>query len=186
VICNISPWLSIAWFVPGSAESGGRMTRCGLPLPVYILADEKHSAVSPTGCICQPSPVGRVIWHLGYSESQSAAALTESYGVFQRAALKHKPSYAFRAPLTDGLTAPPGACAPCFQGLAGLWPRHALNKLPSKLIGLSAPVRMGLRSPVPYPALPLSPAKKLTGGGAWPTATPLCRSHRDRCGTRAR
>jgi len=25
VICNISPWLSIAWFVPGSAESGGRI-----------------------------------------------------------------------------------------------------------------------------------------------------------------
>jgi hypothetical protein len=29
---------------------------------------------------------GRVIWHLGYTAEASAVALTQSYGVFQRAA----------------------------------------------------------------------------------------------------
>src|SRR5499425_1953279 len=65
------------------------LTRCGLPLPVYILADEKHSRCL-TERVYLPTIVrGRVLWHLGYSASKSAAAFTESYGVFQRAALAH-------------------------------------------------------------------------------------------------
>jgi len=35
---------------------------------------------------------GRVIWHLGYSASQSAVAFTASYGQFQQVALEHEPS----------------------------------------------------------------------------------------------
>src|SRR6266478_8690657 len=78
------------------------LTRCGLPLPRYFLVDEKHSRCL-TDKVYLPTIVsGRVIWHLGYSESQSAAALTESYGVFQRAALKHKPSYRVQGARTDG------------------------------------------------------------------------------------
>src|SRR5207248_8430879 len=68
------------------------LTRCGLPLPTSILADEQHSRCL-TGRVYLTSIVrGRVIWHLGYSASKSAAAFTESYGVFQRAALAHEPS----------------------------------------------------------------------------------------------
>jgi len=45
------------------------------------------------------------------------------------------------------LTAPPRACGPWFPGVRlGHCLRHALNKLPDKLVGLSAPVRQGLRS----------------------------------------
>src|SRR6266849_7926952 len=50
------------------------LTRCGLPLPVYFLADATHprclaETVSP------PTPVsGRVIWPLRYTEEASAAA----------------------------------------------------------------------------------------------------------------
>ena len=52
-------------------------------LPVYILAVEKHSRCL-TDRVYLPTIVsGRVIWHLGYSASKSAAAFTESYGDFQ-------------------------------------------------------------------------------------------------------
>jgi hypothetical protein len=78
------------------------LTRCGLPLPVYILADEKHSRCL-TDKVYLPTIVsGRVIWHLGSSASKSAVAFTESYGAFQRAALAHEPSYRVRGALTDG------------------------------------------------------------------------------------
>src|ERR671923_2165728 len=60
------------------------LTRCGLPLPTYILADEKHSCCLAERVYLPTIVRGRVIWHLGYSASKSAAAFTESYGVFQR------------------------------------------------------------------------------------------------------
>src|SRR6266571_6470112 len=54
------------------------LTRCGLPLPRYLLADEKHSRCL-TERVYLPTIVrGRVLWHLGYSASKSAAAFTES------------------------------------------------------------------------------------------------------------
>jgi hypothetical protein len=44
------------------------LTRCGLPLPSYFLADEKHSRCL-TDKVYLPTIVrGRVIWHLGYTE----------------------------------------------------------------------------------------------------------------------
>ncbi len=90
---------------------------------------------------------GRVIWPRGYSASQSAAALTESDGVLQRAALQQKPSYRVQGALTDGFDSTTRSLCTLFPGARlGSCLRHALNKLPSQLIGLSAPVRMGLRS----------------------------------------
>jgi hypothetical protein len=47
------------------------LTRCGLPLPVYFLADEKHSRCL-TDKVYLPTIVsGRVLWHLGYRLSDS-------------------------------------------------------------------------------------------------------------------
>src|SRR6516162_8002083 len=69
------------------------LTRCGLPLPVYVLADEKHTHCL-TDKVYLPTIVsGRVLWHLGYSEEVSAAAFTQSYQVFQCAALDQEPTY---------------------------------------------------------------------------------------------
>jgi hypothetical protein len=69
---------------------------------VYILADEKHSRCL-TDKVYLPTIVsGRVLWHLGYSASKSAAAFTASYGDFQRAALRVEPSYQVQRALTDG------------------------------------------------------------------------------------
>jgi hypothetical protein len=58
-----------------------------------LLADEKHSRCL-TDKVYLPTIVSdRVIWHLGYSASKSAAAFAQSYGKFQRAALQQEPSY---------------------------------------------------------------------------------------------
>jgi hypothetical protein len=123
------------------------LSRCGLPLPRYLLADEKHSKCL-TDKVYLPTIVsGRVLWHLGYSASKSAAAFTASYGVFQRAALAHEPSYQVRGALTDGFDSTVSSMRTLFPGARlGLCLRHALNKLPDKLIGVSAAVRQGLRS----------------------------------------
>ena len=125
----------------------GVLTRCGLPLPTSILADEQHSRCL-TERVYLPTIVrGRVLWHLGYSASTSAAAFTESYGVFQRAALAHEPSYQVRGALTDGFDSTVRSMRTLFPGARlGFCLRHALNKLPAKLIGVSASVRQGLRS----------------------------------------
>src|SRR6266853_5727238 len=78
------------------------LTRCGLPLPVYFLADEKHRH-GLTAKVYLPTIVrGRVLWHLGSTTEASAAALTQSYGVFQRAALHQEPTSRVRGLLTDG------------------------------------------------------------------------------------
>src|SRR2546428_6484377 len=92
------------------------LTRCGLPLPVYFLADEKHSRCL-TDKVYLPTIVrGRVLWHLGYSESKSAAAFTESYGAYQRAALQQEPSYQVRGALTDGFDSTTRSMKTLFPG----------------------------------------------------------------------
>jgi len=123
------------------------LTRCGLPLPTYILADEKHSRCL-TDKVYLPTIVsGRVLWHLGYSNAKSATAFTESYGAYQRAALQQEPSYQVRGALTDGFDSTTKSLRTLFPtARLGLCLRHALNKLPDKLIGVSAPVRQGLRA----------------------------------------
>ena len=123
------------------------LTRCSLLLPTYILADEKHSRCL-TERVYLPTIVrGRVLWYLGYSASKSAAAFTESYGAFQRAALEHEPSYQVQGALTDGFDSTVSSMRTRFPGVRlGYCLRHALNKLPDKLIGVSASVRQGLRS----------------------------------------
>jgi hypothetical protein len=123
------------------------LTRCALPLPVYLLADEKHSRCL-TDKVYLPTIVsGRVLWHLGYSNAKSAAAFTASYGAYQRAALQQEPSYQVRGALTDGFDSTTKSLRTLFPtARLGLCLRHALNKLPDKLIGVSAPVRQGLRA----------------------------------------
>ena len=54
------------------------LTRSGLPLPVYFLADEKHSRCLTEKVYLPMIVRGRVLWHLGYTEDASAAAFTAS------------------------------------------------------------------------------------------------------------
>src|SRR5215510_8077063 len=123
------------------------LMRCGLPLPTYVLADEKHSRCL-TEKVHLPTIVrGRVIWYLGYTEHASAAALTQSYGAFQRTASHHEPAYRVRGILTDGFDSTTKSMHTLFPGARlGNCLRHALNKLPGKLTAIASPVRKALRS----------------------------------------
>jgi hypothetical protein len=123
------------------------LLKCHLPLPAYILADEKHSRCL-TDKVYLPTIVsGRVMWHLGYTASKSAVAFTESYGAFQQAALAYEPSYRVKGALTDGFDSTTKSMQALFPGARlGYCLRHALNTLPDKLVGVSATVRKGLRA----------------------------------------
>src|ERR671925_151436 len=147
-ICHISPMALYRLICAlGQHSLVTVLVTCRLPLPTYILVDEQHSHCLTDRVSLPTIASGRVIWHLGYSASQSAAAFTESYGVFQRAALEHEPSYQVRGALTDGFDSTTKSLRTLFPGARlGYCLRHALNKLPDKLIGVSTSVRQGLRS----------------------------------------
>ena len=151
------------------------LTRCGLPLPTYFLADEKHSRCL-TDKVYLPTIVqGRVLWHLGYTEDASAVAFTQSYQEFQRAALQQEPTYRVRGILTDGFDSTTKSMRTLFPGARlGYCLRHALNKLPKKL-WRSRPrsARPSARSSTP--ALPGAPAQELARVCAGPAVPPLCR-----------
>ena len=79
VICHISP-MALYRLMCALGHHGlvTVLTRCGLALPPYFLADEKHTRCL-TAKVYVPTIVhGRVIWHLGSTEEASAAALTQS------------------------------------------------------------------------------------------------------------
>ena len=123
------------------------LIRCGLPLPVYFLADEKHSTCLADKVYLPTIVRGRVIWHLGYTEEASAAAFTQSYRVFQRAASQQEPSYRVRGVLIDGFDSTTKSMRTLFPGARlGNCLRHALLKLPKKLAAIASPVRKALRT----------------------------------------
>jgi hypothetical protein len=123
------------------------LTRCGLPLPTYFLADEKHSRCL-TEKVSLPTIVsGRVLWHLGYTTEASAVAFTQSYQEFQRTARQQEPAYRVRGVLTDGFDSTTKSMQTLFpKARLGFCLRHALIKLPKKLMAITSPVRTALRS----------------------------------------
>jgi len=74
-------------------------------------------------------------------------AFPASYGEFQRVALEYEPSYRVQGALIDGFDSTTKSMRTLFPGARlGYGLRHALHKLPDKLVGLAAPVRQGLRA----------------------------------------
>jgi len=123
------------------------LTRCGLPLPTYFLADEKHSRCLTAKVYLPTIVCGRVLWHLGYVEEASTVAFTQSYGEFQRAASQQEPSYRVKGVLTDGFDSTTKSMRTLFPGARlGFCLRHALLKLPKKLVAIASPVRQSLRT----------------------------------------
>src|SRR3989454_4015583 len=123
------------------------LTRCGLPLPVYFLADEKHTYCLTDKVYLPTIVTGRVLWHLSYAEEASAAAFTQSYQAFQRAAVHQEPTYRVRGILTDGFDSTTKSMHTLFpRARLGNCLRHAINKLPKKLAAIASPVRQALRS----------------------------------------
>jgi hypothetical protein len=147
-ICHISPMALYRLICAlGQYSLVSVLLKCHLPLPAYILADEKHSKCLTERVYLPTIVSGRVIWYLGYSESKSAVAFTESYGQFQRAALDYEPSHQVQGALIDGFDSTAKNMRTLFpEARLGYCLRHALNKLPDKLVGLAAPVRQRLRS----------------------------------------
>jgi hypothetical protein len=146
-ICHISPMALYRLLCAlGQHSLVTVLVKCHLSLPTYILADEKHSRCL-TDRVYLPTIVsGRVLWHLGYSDAKSAAAFTASYGQFQQVALDHEPSYQVKGALTDGFDSTVSSMRTLFPGARlGFCLRHALNKLPGKLVGVPVVVRRGLR-----------------------------------------
>jgi hypothetical protein len=123
------------------------LTRCGLALPVYFLADEKHRYCLTKKAYLPTIVSGRVLWHLGYTEEARAVALTQSYGDFQHAASQQEPSYRVKGVLTDGFDSTTKSMRTLFPGVRlGTCLRHALRKLPKKLVAIASPVRKALRT----------------------------------------
>jgi hypothetical protein len=123
------------------------LTRCSLPLPVYFLADEKHSHCL-TDKVYLPTIIrGCVIWHLGYTETANAAAFIQSYRAFQRATSQQKPSYRVKGILIDGFDSTTTSMRMLFPGAClGNCLRHAITKLPKKLAAIAFSVRKALRT----------------------------------------
>jgi hypothetical protein len=148
VICHLSPmalYRLVCAF--GHQSLVAVLTRCGLALPVYFLADEKHSHCLRDNVYLPTIVHGRVLWHLGYTEDASAAAFTQSYQEFQRVVLQHEPAYRVRGILTDGFDSTTKSLRTLFPGARlGNCLRHAINKLPKKLATIASPVRRALRS----------------------------------------
>jgi hypothetical protein len=148
VICHISP-MALYRLVCAVGHQGlvTVLTRCGLPLPTYFLADEKHSRCLTAKVYLPTIVCGRVIWHLGYTEDASAAAFTQSYEVFQHAAAQQEPSYRVKGVLIDGFDSTAKSMRTLFpRARLGNCLRHAVIKLPGKLTALASAVRKTLRS----------------------------------------
>jgi hypothetical protein len=148
VICHLSP-MAVYCLVCAFGQQSlvTVLTRCELALPVYFLADEKHSHCLRDKVYLPTIVHGRVLWHLGYTEDASAAAFTQSYQEFQRVVLQHEPAYRVRGILTDGFDSTTKSMRTLFPGARlGNCLRHAINKLPAKLTAIASPVRKALRS----------------------------------------
>src|SRR5438132_7695646 len=77
VICDISPMALYRLVCAlGHQSLVAVLTRGGLPLPMYFLADEKHSHCLTDKAYLPTIVSGRVLWHLGYTEEASAVAFT--------------------------------------------------------------------------------------------------------------
>jgi hypothetical protein len=148
VICHISPTALYRLICAlGQQSLVTVLTRCGLPLPIYFLADEKHSHCLTEKVYLPTIVSGRVIWHLGYTEAASAAAFTQSYQEFQCATSQQEPSYRVRGILTDGFDSTNKSMRTLFPGThLGTCLRHAVIKLPGTLTAIASPVRKALRS----------------------------------------
>jgi hypothetical protein len=148
VICHISPMALYRLVCAlGSQSVVAVLTRCGLPLPIYFLADEKHRHCLADKVYLPTIVSGRLIWHLGYTEDKSAAAFTQSYREFQHAAYRQEPSYRVRGILTDGFDSTITSVRTLFpEARLGNCLLHAVNKLPGKLTALSSAVRQACRA----------------------------------------
>ncbi len=126
----------------GHASLVSVLMRCGLPLPPYLLADEKHSTCLGQKVYLPTIVSGRVIWHWGYTTDTSAVSCQQSYAEFQHAALHHDPTYSPKGIGTDGFERTRLSLGQLFPkaALGNCWP-HAAHRMGQKLQAVSNQVR---------------------------------------------
>ncbi len=126
----------------GQCRLADVLTRCRLPLPAYLVADEKHAHCLRDKVYLPTIVVGRVIWHVGYATDKSAAAFEASYREFERAVHRLDAGYCPRGILTDSFES-------TRKSLHALFPftklgnclRHARARVGQKLQGVTKAVR---------------------------------------------
>lgn len=126
------------------------LTRCGLPLRTYFLADEKHSHCLTKKVYLPTIVSGRVLWRLGYTEDASAAVFTQSYQEFQRAAFQKEPAYRVRGILTDGFDSTVKSGRTLFPGAHRQLSPPRDQQVPRETDGHRLPGPQGLTLPVPH------------------------------------
>lgn len=146
VLLNVSP-MAIYRLVCALGHHGlvSVLCRCQLPLPCYLLVDEKHTHCRRSKVYLPTMAQGRLLWHLGYTTAKSAQAFGQSYGLFRKTALHADPAYRVRGILTDGFES-------TIQSLRTLFPKvplgncllHAMKKVPAKLPAISSALRRQL------------------------------------------
>jgi len=108
-----------------------------------------HGGLSLEWCavICNISPMALYRLVCAFGHHSLVTVLTQSYGAFQRAAAQQEPSYRVRGVLTDGFGSTTKCMRTLFPGARlGICLRHALLKLPKKLVAIASPVRKTLRA----------------------------------------
>ena len=130
-----------------SAQASGDCRGCGLPLPRYFLADEKHRHCLTDKVYLPTIVCGRVIWPLGYTEDASAAAFTESLGRFNVQHSSRRRDPGSKGPSSMASTVPARACGRCFQRRLSCASATRSPSSPGQLTALASPVRKALRSP---------------------------------------
>jgi len=154
----------------GPQRPGPVLTRCGLPWPPYVRADEQHRH-GLTDRVYRPTIVcGRVIWPLGSTEHQRAGALTQAYGAFHHAASQPEPSYRVHGVLTDGFDS-------TTKRLRTLRPAPCGQQAPRETDGDRVFRPHGLALPVAHPVVPGTTAQRLARVCARPTVAPRCGAH---------
>lgn len=121
------------------------LTRCSLPLPQYLIADEKQSACLTEKVYLPTIVVGRLIWHLGYAEDKSADAFQASYREFQQAAQSIETTYKPKGILTDGFESSRKSLRTLFPNSPlGNCLLHATWRVAQKLKSVASSGRKGL------------------------------------------
>jgi hypothetical protein len=78
------------------------LSHCGLSLPDYLIADEKHSQCLSQKLYLATITAGRVIWLLTSCQDKTAQAFTTGYGEFAQAAYHLQSDYRPKGITCDG------------------------------------------------------------------------------------
>lgn len=131
----------------GSTPMVRILMHCGLSLPDYLIADEKHCKCIGDKVYLPTITSGRVIWLLTICQDKSAPTFGQAYGEFAQPAYAVQPGYTPKGLTCDGFDS-------TRQGLHENFPNtpiancryHAANSLERKLKAVDKKLKAQLKS----------------------------------------